>query len=82
VPTCPRCGGDVAEGAARCDHCGHVLAAPGATPPAPSVAPAGARRIAGVGCGLLAVMLVLISIVVVFGALVGGLLGVAGAPAP
>ena len=82
MPTCPRCGGDVAEGAASCEHCGHALAA-AAAPPSVSAAaaPAGARRIAGVGCGLLAVMLILVSIVVVFGALMGGLLGLAGARA-
>ena len=78
MPTCPRCGGDVAEGAARCEHCGHALAAAVPPPPSASPEPAGVRRIAGIGCGLLTVMLILVSIVVVFGALLGGLLGVAG----
>ena len=79
MPTCPRCGGDVAEGDVRCEHCGHALAAAAAPPPAStSAAPEGARRIAGVGCGLLTVMLILIAIVAVFGALLGGLLGAAG----
>jgi uncharacterized membrane protein YvbJ len=78
VPTCPRCGGDVAEGAARCEHCGHLLAAAAPPPASTAQEPAGARRIAGIGCGLLTVMLILVSIVVVFGALMGGLLGLAG----
>ena len=79
MPTCPRCGGEVAEEASRCEHCGHRLTA--AVDPGPPAAPApGARGlIAGIGCGMLTVMLVLISIIVVFGALLGGLIGAAGA---
>ena len=81
MPTCPRCGGDVAEGDDRCEHCGHALAAAPPEPASAWAAPAGARRIAGVGCGLLTVMLILVSIVAVLGALLGGLLGAAGAGA-
>lgn len=78
--TCPRCGGDLPEGAARCEHCGHVLAAdpPGKDAPA-AAAPTGRKLIAGLGCGMLAVMLALISIVALFGLLLGGLLGAVGA---
>jgi hypothetical protein len=78
VPTCARCGGDVPEGADRCEHCGHLLVAPSAEP-GPAAFPGAPRVIAGVGCGVLTVMLVLISIVVVLGALLGGLVGAAGA---
>ena len=80
MPTCPRCGGDVPEGADRCEHCGHTLTAAAAPPPAET--PGATRLIASLGCGMLTVMLVLISIVVVLGALVGGLLGAAGAHLP
>jgi uncharacterized membrane protein YvbJ len=76
--TCPRCGGDLTEGAARCEQCGHLLAA-GAGSPAPTAAPAAPKLIAGVGCWMVTVMLLLISIVVVFGLLLAGLLGAAGA---
>jgi len=76
--TCPRCGGEVAEGTAQCEHCGHRLVS--AAPAPPPAAASGARHvIAGVGCGMLTVILVLISIVVVFGVLLGGLIGAAGA---
>jgi hypothetical protein len=77
MPTCPRCGGDVAEGVLRCEHCGHLLSAPPVAAPAP--APGAPRLIAGLGCGMLTVILVLISVVVVFGLLLGGLVGAAGA---
>ena len=79
MPTCPRCGGELAEGAARCENCGHLLAAPAA--PEPAAFPGAPKVIAGVGCGVLTVMLVLISIVAVLGALLGGLVGAAGARA-
>ena len=78
MPTCPRCGGDVGEGALRCEHCGHLLTGAPASPASAS-APGAPRLIAGLGCGMLTVILVLISIVVVFGLLLGGLVGVAGA---
>jgi hypothetical protein len=82
VTTCPRCGGELPAGATRCEECGHALVAAG--PPSAEATPAaavpGARRlIAGLGCGILAVMLVLLSIVVLFGLLLGGLLGSAAA---
>lgn len=70
APTCPRCGGDLPAGATRCEECGHVLAS--AAPPA---APSARRLITGLGCGILAVMLALLSIVALFGLLAGGLLG-------
>ena len=77
MATCPRCGGEVAGGADRCEHCGHRLTADA---PAPAAgAPAPRKLIAGIGCGLVTVMLILISLFVVFGALLGGLLGAAGA---
>lgn len=80
MPTCARCGGDLPEGAARCEDCGHELAA---GPPGPGAfateVPSGRKLIAGLGCGMLAVMLALISIVALFGLLLGGLLGAAGA---
>ena len=62
-----------------CEHCGHRLAAPEALEPEPF--PGAPKVIAGVGCGVLTVMLVLISIVAVLGALLGGLVGAAGARA-
>ena len=78
MSSCPRCGGELAGGETRCEQCGHVLAAPAPSPAALPVPPA-RRLIAGLGCGMLAVMLALISIVVLFGLLLGGLLGAAGA---
>lgn len=77
MPTCPRCGGELAGGEARCEQCGHLLAV--AAPGPPSPLPRGRSLIAGLGCGMLAVMLALFSIVVLFGLLLGGLLGAAGA---
>ncbi|HVR70129.1 MAG TPA: hypothetical protein VMT87_04720, partial [Vicinamibacteria bacterium] len=81
VGTCPRCGGELAADQTTCDQCGHApdRAAPG--PAVPPPAPGGGRLIASLGCGMLAVMLALISIVVLFGLLLGGLLGAAGARA-
>ncbi len=78
MPSCPRCGGELAVGETRCEQCGHVLAA-SAPSPAVSPVPPARRLIAGLGCGMLAVMLALISIVVLFRLLLGGLLGAAGA---
>ena len=81
MATCPRCGGDVAEGAQRCEHCGHRLAPSPVSASADPAAVGAPRLIAGLGCGMLTVILILISIVVVFGALLGGLIGAAGARA-
>lgn len=67
--TCPYCGGDLPPGAARCEHCGHDLLpkqeAPGAAE--------GPKW--GLGCGLLGVLLAFLSVVILFGLLLGGLLG-------
>jgi hypothetical protein len=80
VLTCARCGGDLPEGAARCEHCGHAVAPEPAGPPGAPVAEASGRKlIAGLGCGMLAVMLALMFIVVLFGLLLGGLVGAVGA---
>ena len=84
APTCPRCGGLLLPGAARCEECGHVLDATvgpsGEATSAPAAAPPGARRlIAGLGCGILMVMVALLSIIALFGLLMGGLLGAAAA---
>jgi hypothetical protein len=79
---CPRCGGDLPEGADRCEQCGHVLStSPAPSPVRLSTAPGGPGLIASLGCGMLAVMAALISIVVLFGLLLGGLVGAAGARA-
>ena len=80
MPTCARCGGDLPEGAARCEECGHELAAGLPAPGASTTeVPSGRRLIAGLGCGMLTVMLAVISIVVLLGMLLGGLLGAVGA---
>jgi len=79
VLTCARCGGDLPEGAARCEDCGHAVAPEPASPGASAAGPSGRKLIAGLGCGMLAVMLALISIVALFGLLLGGLLGAVGA---
>jgi len=79
VLTCARCGGDLPEGAARCEDCGHAVAPAPAGPPGESVAASGRKLIAGLGCGMLAVMLAVMSIVVLFGLLLGGLVGAVGA---
>ena len=77
MATCPRCGGEVVAEDGLCEHCGHRLS--GVSPVTTEAAPPGRKLIAGIGCGMLTVMLILISIFVVFGALLGGLLGAAGA---
>ena len=80
MPTCARCGGDLPpEGVARCEHCGHVLAGPPGKDASTSEVPSGPKLIAGLGCGMLAVMLALISIVALVWLLLGGLVGAAGA---
>lgn len=82
VPTCPRCGGELSTGATRCEECGHALdaaGAPSAEATSAAAAPGARRLIAGLGCGILAVMLVLLTIVALFGLLMGGLLGAAAA---
>ena len=81
MATCVRCGGELAADETRCDQCGHAPARAAPGPAVPPPAPGGGRLIAGLGCGMLAVMLVLISIAVLFGLLLGGLLGAAGARA-
>ena len=75
--SCPRCGGDLPEGAERCEHCGHRVADTSATHAADAKPPP--RWTAGLGCGLIGVLLVLISVVLVFGLLLGGLLGAVAA---
>ena len=79
MPTCARCGGDLPEGAARCEDCGHVLADRPGPDASSTEAPSSRKLIAGLGCGMLAVMLALVSIVVLFGLLMGGLVGAVGA---
>jgi hypothetical protein len=79
VASCPRCGGELDAGATRCEECGHVLAS-AATVPAVRAGPppSSPELIARLGCGMLTVMLFLISLVALIGLLVGGLLGAAG----
>ena len=70
VTVCPFCAGEVPEGTATCPHCGHALG--------PPREPQGEGRrplVGGLGCGMLAVLLVLVSLVLLFGLLAGGLLG-------
>ena len=76
--TCPRCGGEVEAGDARCEHCGHRLTV---AAPAPEPAPEPGARvlIARLGCGMLGLMLALIAVMALFGLLLGGLLGAAPA---
>ena len=80
MQSCPRCGAELEADAGHCEECGHRLAFPGGVAPAgPIRAPGAPRLIAGLGCGMLAVMLALVSLVALFGLIMGGLLGVAAA---
>ena len=73
--TCRFCAGDVSAEDVRCPHCGQVLKVESPGPPSP----AARKWTAGLGCVLLGVMLAVIALVIVFGRLMGGLLG-PGAP--
>ncbi len=69
MTVCTACAGDVPAGASACPECGRDQRA-GVLP-----LEAARPRLAGLGCGLLGVLLALLALVVLFGLLAGGLLG-------
>ncbi|HEY7409297.1 MAG TPA: hypothetical protein VII13_01065 [Vicinamibacteria bacterium] len=68
MQACPYCAGDLADESAACPHCGQRLAAAPAEPARPTL-------LGALGCGLVGVLVALLSLTLFFGLVAGGLLG-------
>ena len=70
--TCPHCAAEVPAGTVLCPECGAELHPRNPSLPA---TPEGARVAGGLGCMIVAALLVLLGVVLLFGMIAGGVLG-------